>query len=153
MTVTLYNSPEERNILAHKGRTKTTVKTLSTFEITETCNLETPEILINRDDTIINKFNYVEIPAFDRYYFLNGFEIVNGNQFRLFLEVDVLESFKDSIFASQAIAKRSTNKGNPEIEDPLMVFKNIPKMEYRKCPTGFAPDGTGSCYALIIGGK
>lgn len=153
MTVTLYNSPEERNILAHNGRTKTTVKTLSTCEITEVCNLETPELLINRDDTIINKFNYVEVPAFGRYYFLNGFEIVNGNQFRLYLEVDVLESFKDSIFASQTIAKRSTNKGNPEIEDPLMVFKNIPKMEYRKCPTGFAPDGTGSCYALILGGK
>ena len=126
---------------------------LTSCEITEVCNIETPEILINRDDSIISKFNYVEIPAFERFYFLNGFEIVNGNQIKLYLESDPLESFKSYILSSQAIAKRSTNKGNPEIEDPLMVFKNIPIIDYRKCPTGFAPDGSGSCYALILGGK
>ena len=150
LTINLYNSPGERNIL---GRTKTSVKSMTSCEITDVCNIETPEILIDRDDTIISKFNYAEIPIFSRFYFLNGFEIVNGNQFKLYLESDPLESFKASILSSQAIAKRSANRGNPEIEDPLMVFKNIPKMEYRKCQTGFAPDGTGSCYAFILGGK
>ena len=150
LAINLYKSPGERNIL---GRTKTSVKTMSSCEITDVCNIETPEILIDRDDTILGKFDYVEIPAFSRFYFLNGFEIVNGNQFKLYLESDPLESFKASILSSQAIAKRSTNKGNPEIEDPLMVFKNIPKYETRKCPTGFAPDGTGSCYVFILGGK
>ena len=149
MTVTLYNSPGERNIL---NRTKTLVKTMTAVQATDVLNIENPEILINRDDSIIG-FDYAEIPLFNRFYFVNSFEIVNGNQFKLYLESDPLESFKASILSSQAIAKRSTNKGNPEIEDPLMVFKNIPKYVTRKCPTGFSPDGTGSCYALILGGK
>ena len=149
MIVTLYKSPGERNII---NRTKTSVKSMEAVQATDVLNIETPELLINRDDTIIG-FDYVGIPAFNRFYFLNSFEIVNGNQFKLYLESDPLESFKFSILSSQAIAKRSTNKGNPEIEDPLMVFKNIPKYETRKCPTGFSPDGTGSCYAFILGGK
>ena len=123
MIVTLYKSPGERNII---NRTKTSVKSMEAVQATDILNIETPAILINLDYTIIG-FDYAEIPLFNRFYFVNSFEIVNGNQFKLYLESDTLESFKASILSSQAIAKRSTNKGNPEIEDPLMVFKNIPK--------------------------
>lgn len=149
LTINLYNSPGERNIL---GRAKTLVKAYVNIEITDACNMETPEVLLERDDSIIG-FDYAEIPAFGRFYFLNSFEIVNGNQFKLYLESDPLESFKSSILSSQVIAKRSTNRGNSEIEDPLVVFKNIPRYETRKCPTGFAPTGSGHCYVLTLGGK
>lgn len=149
MTVTLYKSPGERNIL---NRKKTVVKTMAAVQVTDVLNIETPAILINRDDAIIG-FDYAEIPLFNRFYFVNSIEIVNGNQFKLYLESDPLESFKSSILNSQAIAKRSTNRGNPEIEDPLVVFKNIPNYETRKCATGFSPDGSGECYALTLGGK
>lgn len=149
MTINLYQSPGERNIL---GRKKTLLKTMSTIEISDTVNLETPEILINRDDTIIGA-DYAEIPAFNRFYFINSFEIVNGNQFKLYLESDPLESFKASILSSQCIAKRSSNRGNSQIEDPLVVFKDIPVYETRKFATGFSPDGSGACYVLTLGGK
>ena len=149
MTITLYKSPGERNIL---NRTKTVVKTMETVQATESMNIETPELLINRDDSIIG-FDYAYIPTFKRYYFLNSMEIVNGNQFRLSLESDPLESFSEDIKNSECVAKRSTNHGNPEIEDPLVVFKNKPNYRTVKCATGFAPDGTGYCYCLILGGK
>ena len=149
MTITLYKSPGERNILY---RTMTLVKTLSTVQLTDIVNIETPELLINRDDSIIG-FDYAYIPDFNRYYFLNDLQIVNGNQFKLFLESDPLESFKAAIDTSEIIAKRSTNRGNLEIEDPLVVFKNEPNYRTRKCATGFAPDGNGYCYCLILGGK
>lgn len=150
LTINLYSSPGERNIL---GRRKTSIKSMTSCEITDICNIETPEVLLDYDASIMGTFDYAEIPAFNRFYFITSIEIVNGNQFKLYLESDPLESFKASILSSQAIAKRSSNRGNPEIEDPLMVFKNIPKYETRKCPTGFAPDGTGSCYVFILGGK
>lgn len=149
MIIKLYSSPGDRNII---NRAKTLIKELQTIETTDTVDIENPEILIDRDDTIIG-FDYAEIPKFGRFYFLNSFQIVNGNQFKLFLESDTLESFASSIKASSCIAKRSTNHGNPEIEDELTVFKNIPVIEQRKCATGFAPDGSGYCYILTLGGK
>lgn len=149
MIVTLYKSPGERNILY---REKTLVKDMVNVQLTEAVNIETPEILINRDDSIIG-FDYAYIPAFKRYYFLTDMRIENGNQFRLILESDPLESFRSQIDNCETIAKRSTNRGNTEIEDPLVVFKNKPNYVTRKCATGFAPDGAGYCYALILGGK
>ncbi|MBO7132406.1 hypothetical protein J6V85_04115 [Candidatus Saccharibacteria bacterium] len=149
MTVTLYKSPGERNIL---GRAKTVVKTLSAVEATDVLNIETPELLIDRDDSIIG-FDYAHIAAFNRYYFLNSMEVVNGNQFKLYLESDPLESFSAGINSSKCIARRSSNHPNPEIEDPLVVFKNIPEYDTKKCATGFSPDGSGHCYVLTLGGK
>ena len=149
MTITLYNSPGERNIL---NRPKTVVKTLSAVEATDVLNIETPEVLIDRDDSLIG-FDYAYIDSFSRYYFLNTLEVVNGNQFKLYLESDPLESFKNGINSSKCIAKRSSNHPNPEIEDPLVVFKNIPEYVTKKCATGFSPDGTGHCYVFTLGGK
>lgn len=149
MIVTLYKSPGERNILY---RDKEIVAIYNDVQTTDIVSVETPTILVDRDDSIIG-FDYAYIDTFNRFYFVNSFEIVNGNQFKLYLESDPLESFRAQIDNSETIAKRSTNRGNLEIEDPLVVFKNKPNYRTVKCATGFAPDGSGYCYALILGGK
>ena len=149
MIITLYKSPGERNRLS---RSLTTVKTISNAELTDTVNVETPELLIDRDDTIIG-FDYAYIQAFGRYYFLNDLQIVNGNQFKLFLESDPLMSFRHGILNSQCIAKRSTSNINPELEDNQAAFKNIPKRIHFKMANGFEPSATGWCYVLTLGGK
>lgn len=151
MTITLYKSPGERNRLS---RPLTTVKTYSTAQLTDIVNVETPELLVNRDDTIIG-FDYAYIPAFNRYYFLNDLQVVNGNQFKLFLESDPLMSFRQDILNSQCIAKRSTSNINPEIEDNQAAFKNIPKRIHFKMAEGFTPSGSSTSwnYILTLGGK
>lgn len=149
MIITLYKSPGERNRLS---RPLTTVKTYSTAQLTDVVNVETPELLVNRDDTIIG-FDYAYIPAFNRYYFLNDLQVVNGNQFKLFLESDPLMSFRQGILNSSCIAKRSTSNINPEIEDNQAAFKNIPKRIHFKMAEGFTPSATGWCYVLTLGGK
>lgn len=151
MTITLYKSPGERNRLS---RSLTVVKTYVNAQITDIVNVETPELLINRDDTIIG-FDYAYIQEFGRYYFLNDLQIVNGNQFKLFLESDPLMSFRSGILNSQCIAKRSTSRINPEIEDNQAAFKNIPKRIHFKMANGFTPSGSSSSwnYILTLGGK
>lgn len=149
MIITLYKSPGERNRLS---RPLTTVKTYNNAQLTDVVNVETPELLINRDDTIIG-FDYAYIPAFNRYYFLNDLQVVNGNQFKLFLESDPLMSFRQGILNSSCIAKRSTSNINPEIEDNQAAFKNIPKRIHFKMAEGFTPSATGWCYVLTLGGK
>ena len=149
MIITLYKSPGERNRLS---RPLTTVKTYDNAQLTDVVNVETPELLVNRDDTIIG-FDYAYIPTFNRYYFLNDLQVVNGNQFKLFLESDPLMSFRQGILNSSCIAKRSTSNINPEIEDNQAAFKNIPKRIHFKMAEGFTPSATGWCYVLTLGGK
>lgn len=149
MIITLYKSPGERNLL---NRSLTVVKTMSTIEATDELSIETPTVLIDRDDSIIG-FDYAYIQEFNRYYFLTGLNIVNGNQFRLELTVDPLMSFRSQILSSQCIAKRSTSNINPEIEDNQVVFKAAPKRINRKMSIGFSPSSSGGCYILTLGGK
>ena len=149
MIITLYKSPGERNRLS---RPLTEVKTYQNAQLTDVVNVETPELLINRDDTIIG-FDYAYIPKFKRYYFLNDLQVVNGNQFKLFLESDPLMSFRQWILNSSCIAKRSTSNINPEIEDNQAAFKNIPKRIHFKMANGFEPSSNGWCYILTLGGK
>ena len=151
MTITLYKSPGERNRLS---RPMTDGVTLSSAELTDVVNIETPELLIERNDTLIG-YDYAYIPAFGRYYFLNDLQIVNGNQFKLFLESDPLMSFRSGILNSSCIAKRSTSNINPEIEDNQAAFKNIPKRIHFKMANGFTPSGSSSSwnYILTLGGK
>ncbi|MBO7734810.1 MAG: hypothetical protein J6S67_19780 [Methanobrevibacter sp.] len=125
---------------------------MSTIEATDELSIETPTVLIDRDDSIIG-FDYAYIQEFNRYYFLTGLNIVNGNQFRLELTVDPLMSFRSQILSSQCIAKRSTSNINPEIEDNQVVFKAAPKRINRKMSIGFSPSSSGGCYILTLGGK
>lgn len=149
MIITLYKSPGERNRLS---RPLTEVKTYQNAQLTDVVNVETPELLINRDDNVIG-FDYAYIPKFKRYYFLNDLQVVNGNQFKLFLESDPLMSFRQGILNSSCIAKRSTSNINPEIEDNQAAFKNIPKRIHFKISTGFTPSASGWNYILTLGGK
>ena len=150
MTITFYKSGSERNVL---NRSLATVAKSSTaIAATDVINVETPDVLLDSDVNIISA-DYAYIDNFSRYYFVNSLEIVNGNQFLLHLESDPLMSFKSDILTSKCIAKRSTSKINPEIEDNQAAFKNIPKRIHFKMSTGFSPSASGWCYILTLGGK
>lgn len=149
MEIILYKSPGERNLL---NRSMELVATLSNVQINEPANIETPEILLNYNVDYLD-VDYVYIEKFKRYYFRNDIRIENGNQMRFILESDPLMSFRSSILNSSCIAKRSSSRINPEIEDTLVSFKDVPYYEYRECATGFTPGGNGACYVLTLGGK
>lgn len=149
MVVNFYNSPGERNLL---NRSMNLIGTLDSVQITEPCNIETPEIYFAYDPTFLNA-DYVYIPQFNRYYFRNDLRIENGNFFRFYLESDPLMSFRNNIMASQCVARRSTNRINPQIRDDQVSFKVNPRYVYKELPGGFTPDGNGYCYILTLGGK
>ena len=75
MIVYFYNSPGERNLL---NRSMTSVGTLDSVQITEPCNIETPEIFFAYDATFLNadgtiKEGYISAVAYD----------CNGNKMNL----------------------------------------------------------------------
>lgn len=149
MTVNFYNSPGERNLL---NRSMSLIKTLNDVQITLPYNIETPDILFNFDASLLAT-DYVYIPELNRYYFRNDIRIENGSQMRFYLESDPLISFRNSIMASQCVARRSTNRINPQLRDEQVAFKANPRLVYKELPGGFSPDGNGYCYILTLGGK
>lgn len=53
------------------------------------------------------KVNYAYIPEFNKYYFIRDMEIYPNNIHTLYLETDVLETYKHDILESKATVSRS----------------------------------------------
>ena len=64
------------------------------------------------DDFPINECNYCYITDFERYYFIQDIEMLTTDIHKLYLECDVLESFKDDILSSYAEIEKSIDTGD-----------------------------------------
>ena len=127
-----------------------TLKGTYDIQATDVISVTDPEIIINVSALL--DFNYVEIPDFGRKYFVRSKEYLNGNQCRMVLHVDVLESFKTEILDSDVIADRSSNRTNSYIEDPVCGDAGTIETEIQVSP--ITPFGySENNYVLMIGGR
>lgn len=70
-------------------------------------NINSPSIVLKSNNLI--DFNYVYIPNFNKYYFVENVEIFPNNIYTITLKCDVLMSFKDDILNSNADIVSQTN--------------------------------------------
>jgi len=105
MIIKLFNTTDSNNTI---GKTLTDEQT---FDITfkDTFDIINPVVLLKSDVPITK--NYAQIPEFGRYYFITSIQIQPNKIYKLFLECDVLESFKDDILASKGLVTRA-GEGN-----------------------------------------
>lgn len=75
-------------------------------------------------------FNYVYIPMFNRYYYINEIISVRNNIWELHLSVDVLMSFKDTIKTQMGNVIRQENIGNNFMPDNQIPVTGIPKIQF-----------------------
>lgn len=79
-------------------------------------------------DSFINNYvlsaNYVHIPDFNRYYFINDITSVRQNLWRLSLHVDVLMSYAKEIKNTNAFISRNENLYNNLLEDKMISYQN-----------------------------
>lgn len=68
-----------------------------------------PELVLKGD---FRGFNYAYIPELNRYYFINSMEQLNFILVKLYLECDVLETYKEDILNSSGIIKRDITDGD-----------------------------------------
>lgn len=88
-------------------------------------NITSPVITIDvTAENPVPEFNYVYIPMFNRYYFVTGYEVLRRNLWNIYLEVDVLMSYKTGIKSLRAIVDRNENTYNETIPDKNRVFKS-----------------------------
>lgn len=67
--------------------------------------------------------NYLYIPEYHRYYFIDNIDIVSTNLFRIYASRDVLMSHKESILGQYALVTRNEYEYNSYIEDNKYPFK------------------------------
>lgn len=107
MNVTFYVNTSETNKI---DKNLTNAYTLE-GTLRENCDVINPSIMVQSSSTI-TEYNYVYIPEFNRYYFINSVESVRMNLWRITLKVDVLMSFKDYIKSCTGIISDSTTTGS-----------------------------------------
>lgn len=84
------------------------------------------DLYVNQELTIeklINECNYCYIDVFNRYYFINSFDILNNSIVRLNLSVDVLMSNREKINNLQCLVLRQEYVNNPYIADNLVKVR------------------------------
>lgn len=77
------------------------------------------EPVFNISESDVPQFNYVYIPAFNRYYFVVELTSMNYNLWRLSLKCDVLMTYKDGIKALNAFVERNEIQFDENIVDKL----------------------------------
>lgn len=75
-------------------------------------------------------FNYVYIPMFNRYYYINEIISVRNKIWELHLSVDVLMSFKDTIKTQMGNVIRQENIGNIMMQDSNLPVLQNPSITY-----------------------
>lgn len=106
--------------------TKTfTGSTFSTnFHFKDTRSVLDPVIII-QTSTDLTGFNYAEISAFNRKYFVKDIKVVRENTYEISLHVDVLGTYDSQIRAVKADVKRQENNFNMYLDDPeFHVYNN-----------------------------
>ncbi|MCQ2053061.1 MAG: hypothetical protein MJZ03_03915 [archaeon] len=95
--------------------------------------------------------NYVYIPAFKRYYFIEGINNVNNNIWQFALSIDVLMSHKSQILNIPVIASRSSSLFDPYLPDSMVKDSTQVEIYTRAWGGGSFTPSSGS-YVLAVNG-
>lgn len=113
-------------------------------------NIKTPTFIIKANFDDIIKANYLYIPSFTRYYYIDNIVSVNGGLFELSCSVDVLMSFKDTIRQNKAIIERQETQNNLFFNDGSFSCYQNPHIITKTFPSGFNPSAQN--YILTVAG-
>ena len=76
----------------------------------ENCNIINPILTIQNDDMSILNYNYIYIPLFRRYYYINTISTIVNKLYQVECKIDVLMSFKNDIKNLECVVVRQVNK-------------------------------------------
>ena len=97
----------------------------------EGTSIITPEIVFESDEKILT-CNYCYIQEFSRYYFVKDIQPLTNRIWKVSLNVDVLNSYKDYILSQTGFIERCDGTFNPDIEDKERDFEIEEEYEFIK---------------------
>ena len=154
LTLTLKKCLSERNRLTKEFDSTQGVNISLTGTFREGQSLLTP-VFIVESSSDLSLYNYCEIPAFNRKYFMKV-EAVQTKIWRLSLEVDVLSTYATGIKACEALVKRTeaSDKINYFINDGALYTEQREVITYHNFMRADKtnPLSTDYYYLLVAGG-
>ena len=106
-----------------------------------------PSIMFDLDTAVFSA-NYLYIPQFNRYYFINDEVNVSANKWQIEAKVDVLTSFKSAIRENIAIIERQENEYNLYLDDKYYRAYQNEEVQYKKFSGSLPTDK----YILVVNG-
>lgn len=109
MELKLYNVTDGEDVINKTMTLKTTME----INLKRDVDIINPRlILIPNLPTGFSDINYAEIPALNRFYFVDGITNISSTLWQLDLSCDVLETYKADILASKARLYRNLKAGD-----------------------------------------
>lgn len=115
MEITFYTTSDDKRKLT---KNLTNVKTVQ-CTVKQQITLTNPVVYLHYDSNLINA-NYAFIPEFNRYYFIDNMNLIDGNMIQIAMSVDVLMSYNAEIKNLTAIVDRG-NSRNLTINDKTFI--------------------------------
>ena len=94
-----------------------------------------PTIIINTTSADIFLCNYMQIPTFDRSYFITSIKSIRNGVYEVQGHCDVLSSFASEIRANNAIILRQEHNFNLLLNDDVFKCKQNSRIAYKKFPS------------------
>ena len=103
MKVNFYNNQSNENVI----NKKLDLITSKDLIFRKNVNEKDPVLLVH--NSILNNVNYVEIPNFKRFYFIEHTENYNNQLSRIFLTTDLLMTYQNDILNNEVIITATEN--------------------------------------------
>lgn len=149
MTITFYRITDDKKQVSKTLNSTTKIKD-STGVIKTDCSVMEPRLEMEYDPPLITA-NYMYIPDFGRYYFID--RIDTGAQ-RLFIQghIDVLQTYSEQIRDLYCIVARQEdeNKSNLYLNDEIWKNLQIRQAVPLAFPKSFDKDGS---FVFVTGGQ
>lgn len=136
-----------------KNKIVKSLTSIGTFScaLKENTSVLNPVLIISTNENLYNS-NYVEIPAFNRKYFITDIKSIGNNRWEVSAHVDVLNTYASEIKSNSAVIRRQENVYNLYLNDPDFLTYNYDRIQTKKFTpvSGFHKQLT---YRLIINGS
>lgn len=101
MKVKIYNNKSNKNIVNKKIEFLQEIS----FDFKDDSDITNPILILQS----YKKGNYCFIPDLNRYYYIDRIDLMNGGLYKLYLEIDVLMSYKDEIIGAEWYSTNGVN--------------------------------------------
>lgn len=109
MFLTLYKTLDDDNVI---NKTLTSATSIE-LNLKRDTDIYRPQITLTKIVGVdYLDYNYCHLSEIDRFYFIRDIQVLNNSIFKLDCQVDVLESFKADILASEGVYKRRISAGD-----------------------------------------
>lgn len=125
-----------------------------TCDVYENCTVFAPRLLINYSGSLAS-YNYMQIPAWNRFYYIKGIDLLPGSRAIIRGRIDALQSYKNQIKNLTVNVERQENLVEPYLPDNSYTFLDtydvVAKLPSSRTNNSFLQDSTANSDYFVLG--